>query len=96
MEFTKRKPSLAPRVDRGETRVDVGDVIVDPDGMANTQGPQGRISNFRPVNSRMEQHGASHGHNSTNTTFGFPVLMVTASARVKSDLGLCLEMCPEG
>jgi hypothetical protein len=48
MEFTQRKPSLAPRVDRGETRVDVGDVIVDPDGMANTQGPQGRIM----INSR--------------------------------------------
>jgi hypothetical protein len=55
-------------------------VIVDPDGMANTQGPQGRISNFRPVNSRMEQHGASHGHNSTNTelTYAEAVRIKTA------------------
>lgn len=79
-----------------ETIVGAGHVVVDEDGMIHSHGPQLGISNFRPMNCSVKEHGAGTGHDVLDSFLSQGIGVMTTSSSKPNRLFKLREVIAEG
>jgi hypothetical protein len=76
MELSLLPAGASEDISRSDTRIRLRDVIVQEDGMLDSHRPQNGIRHLRPVDTGMEQHRTSNGHDCTDSSFSCGVVMM--------------------
>ena len=84
--------TLRENIGRRDASLNAGHMVPDVDRMGYSEGPERGISNFGPVNGRMEHHRTGDAHDGLNGPFGMTVMVVCTNTSESHDLTKVAEV----
>jgi hypothetical protein len=85
-------PGLGKQIMGTDSSSGIGHEVVETNSMVHCKGPQGGISDIRPMDGSMKEHGPGNGHYGLDRPFCNSIVMVGANSSELRDLGESLEV----
>ena len=95
VELGARECLAAEQLERTATGIGSRNPIQDVDGMKDGEWPELNVSDIRPVNGGVMQHGTCNGENCSNSSFRDPIGVMGANAGVSDGLAELLQVVSE-